>query len=101
MASSTKAFWAQENRRRQQLPEREVLRLAAAQVERRLTWGKSGEKKPRLRVFDTKSPGGIRYVLYAGRYFIRARSWERVIYRAAFGPWSKTPPQITKQRRSK
>lgn len=93
MGSSLKAHWAQENRRRQQLPTEEILRLAAVQIERRLIWGKSGEKKPRLRIIDAKSPDGIRYVLLAGRYFIRARTWNRMLHRAAFGPWSKMAPQ--------
>lgn len=93
MGNSLKAHWAQEHQRRKRLPEAELSRLAAQQIERRLAWGKSGEKKPRLRVFD-QPRGRIRFVLYAGRYFIRATTWERLVYRAAFGPWTKTPPLV-------
>lgn len=99
MGASLKAHWAGIQAKRKQMPETDVLRLAAQNIERRLAWGKSGEKKPRLRVFDAPR-GRIRFVLYAGRYFIRATTWERVIYRAAFGPWTKTPPQVTKQRKA-
>lgn len=97
---NAKAYWANMQAQRKRMPQADVLRLAAQQIERRLVWGKSGERKPRLRVFD-KPRGGIRFVLYAGRYFIRATTWERVIYRAAFGPWTKTPPQVTRQQKAK
>lgn len=97
MGQSLKAHWARENQRRKELPENEVRHLAARQIERRLGWGKTGDKKPRLRVFD-QPRGRIRFVLYAGRYFIRATTWERLVYRAAFGPWSKTPTQFVKRK---
>lgn len=97
MGRSLKAHWAGIQARRKQMLQADVLRLAAQQIERRLAWGKSGEKKPRLRVFD-QPRGQIRFVLYAGRYFIRATTWERLVYRTAFGPWSKTPPEFTKRK---
>lgn len=97
MANSQKAYWAQEHQRRARMPEAELSHLAAQNIERRLAWGKTSEKKPRLRVFD-QPRGRIRFVLYAGRYFIRATTWERLVYRAAFGPWSKTPTQFVKRK---
>lgn len=94
-----KAYWAQLNRERKATPPEELRKLAKRQVARRLTLSKSDEKKARLRVFPHPR-SGIRFVLYAGRWFIRAQTWERLVFRAAFGPWTKTPPQVTKQRKA-
>lgn len=81
------AFWAQINRERKTLPIAAVEQAAVEHIARKMA-RQNLPGKPRMRIFPKRNGQGFWYVLYVGRYYIRASTCSSVIRRAAYGPWS-------------
>lgn len=91
---------AQVKKERDELSFEQVCAGARETVERKMR-GQKLTGKPRLRIFPRKTApeAGNWYVLYVGRWFIRCKSWENLVRRAAYGPWTKMPSEYTPYRK--
>lgn len=85
-----RAAWAQITRERKAITFENVCALATQVVAKKLSYAKTAEK-PRLRILPRKDRTGEGnwYVLRAGRWYIRSKTWNGLVRRAAYGPWSR------------
>lgn len=81
---------------REALPFEIVARVAREEAQRRLSQQKL-TSKPRVCIHAFRNDKGHWYSITAGKWHIRCKSWYRLVFRAAYGPWNRNPPDYTER----